>query len=285
MSAIVPREERVRANGLEHHVLFWGSDRQVPIVLAHGFLDHAWSWDPVAQQLAAAGRSAIAFSWRGHGETDWIGPGGYYHFADYILDLHELLPRIAPDGFHLVGHSMGGTACAMFAGTRPSGLRTLTLCEGLGPPAMPFEALADRLTAFVSSVARSRAAKSEPLRDLDDATRRIRAQHPALAPDLARMLAEKGTREVEGGRRWRFDPLHRTTSPIPFRPEGFQALLARIESPVLVVSATKGFQTADHAERLSSIPKARELLLEGVGHMMHWEASGDLAGAILEHAR
>lgn len=285
---IEPVATRVSANGLAHRVLRWdpagGDAPGAPIVLAHGFLDHAWSWHPVAQHLVAAGRRVLAFDWRGHGETEWIGAGGYYHFPDYVLDLHALLPAIAGSEYALVGHSMGGTACAMFAGTRPEGLRSVVLCEGLGPPAMPLESFADRMSSFVASVARARAPRaSRAMRDVDDAARRLRQQHADLDETLARFLAEKGTRAIEGGLEWRFDPLHRTTSPTPFRPEGLGSLLARIEVPTLLVRGTRGYRTDDHDARVAAIPRASEIVLDDVGHMMHWQAPDRLARAILEH--
>src|SRR5262245_2914075 len=132
---IEPSESFVGANGLSHHVLEWNAGGSQTVVCCHGFLDLAWSWHWVAQHLAEAGLRVVAFDWRGHGETEHVGRGGYYHFADYALDLHELWPKLAPDGAHLAGHSMGGTATAYFAGVRPKGLRTLTSIEGIGPPA------------------------------------------------------------------------------------------------------------------------------------------------------
>lgn len=287
---IAPTETRIRANGLEHEVLDWGpAGPEPPIVIAHGFLDHAWSFAALAERLARAGRRVFAFSWRGHGQTDWIGPGGYYHFPDYILDLAELLPRLLERASarrcDLVGHSMGGTASAMFAGTRPAVLRSLVLCEGLGPPAAPPEAYADRLAAFLASVARVRASAPRPMRDLDEAIARLRARHEDLDEASARLLAERGTRPVPGGLLWRFDPLHRTSAPVPFSREAFLALLRRIEVPVLVVSGSRGFRTEDHAERVAAIRDVREVVLEGAGHMMHWSAPDALARAILDHVR
>lgn len=283
-SDIVPTESRIRANGLVHRVLAWGPEEGAPIVLAHGYLDHAWSYHLLAQRLARAGRRVLAFDWRGHGETEWIGRGGYYHFPDYLLDLSELLPQLAGDRYDLLGHSMGGTACAMFAGTRPSGLRRLVLCEGLGPPANAHDAFADRASAFLASVARARASTPRPMRDLEDAAKRMRSQHGDLDDALALFVAEKGTRELDGGQReWRFDPLHRTSSPMPFVLEGFRALLARIEVPVLVVTGSRGYRTEDHATRVAAIPDAREAVIEDVGHMMHWHAPDALARAVLDH--
>lgn len=291
---VAPRERRVRANGLEHRVLEWSppgpasAASSAPIVCAHGFLDHAWSFHFVAQHLARAGRPVLAFDWRGHGETEWIGRGGYYHFVDYVLDLTELVPSLSAGApCHVVGHSMGGTACAMWAGTRPVGLRSLTLCEGLGPPAAPLESAPDRIAGWLASIARARAPAPRPMRDLDEAAARMRTQHGDLDHDLARWLAEKGTRPLEDGSglAWRFDPLHRTSSPLPFRPESFRALLARIEAPVRIVSGTRGFRTADHDERVAAIAAPHdEVILEGAGHMMHWHAPADLAAAVLAHA-
>lgn len=288
MTGIEPTESRVVANGLSHRVLEWspldGARDALPIVCAHGFLDHAWSFHFVAQHLARAGHRVLAFDWRGHGETEWIGRGGYYHFEDYVLDLTELAPQLAPGGYHLLGHSMGGTACAMFAGTRPAGLASVTLCEGLGPPAVPLEAAAERLTGWLASVARARAAEPRPMRDLDEAARRMRTQHGDLDAELARFLAARGTRAVPGGLAWCFDPLHRTSAPRVFRPEALASILGRIAVPALVVSGERGFRTADHAARVAAIPGAREIELPGVGHMMHWHAAEALAAATLAHA-
>lgn len=289
MTDVEPSVSRVVANGLSHRVLEWrpagGGSAARPFVCAHGFLDHAWSFHFVAQHLTRAGHRVLAFDWRGHGESEWIGRGGYYHFEDYVLDLTELAPRLAPEGYHLLGHSMGGTACGMFAGTRPAGLETLTLCEGLGPPAVPLEAAADRLSGWLASVARARAAEPRPMRDLEDAARRMRTQHADLDAELARFLAAKGTREVAGGLAWCFDPLHRTSSPRVFRPEALSSILARIEVPALIVTGARGFRTEDHAERVAAIPGAREIELPDVGHMMHWHAAEALAEAVLAHAR
>ena len=319
---IEPTEAWIEANGLRHHVLTWNAEGAPAIVLCHGFLDLAWSFHPLAQRLAAAGLRVLALDWRGHGETDWVGAGGYYHFADYVLDLHALMPALRGEAgeVHLVGHSMGGTAAALYAGTHPGALSTLTLIEGLGPPAFT-GAAPDKMVAWLESVDRLRARgekpirdhivaplrdgrpapaeetrrggagqvpayrHSAPLRDLDDAVKRLRAQTPALPEELARFLAEKATTRSGEGLRWRFDPLHRTTSPLPFARDAFVSFLSRIDAPALIVSGGRGFRTEDHAERVAALRSAREVEIPDVGHMIHWLAPDALAGAILDHVR
>jgi len=55
-------------------------------VLVHGFLDLGYTWHEVAATLATRAH-VIAPDLRGHGDSDWLGAGGYYHFFDYIPEL------------------------------------------------------------------------------------------------------------------------------------------------------------------------------------------------------
>lgn len=281
---MTPTESWKEANRLRHHVLTWNAGGGETIVLCHGFLDHAWSFQPLAQHLAEAGLEVIAFDWRGHGESEHVGQGGYYHFPDYVLDLHALMPQLAEGPVHLLGHSMGGTAAALYAGTHPARLRTLTLVEGLGPPAFAGTA-PDKMMAWLESVDRMHQRGSRPIRDLEDAVKRLRAQTPQLPPELASFLAEKATVETDEGLRWRFDPLHRTTSPAPFAPEAFLPFLERIEAPTLIVSGGQGFRTVDHEARVEALPSAHEIEIPNVGHMIHWLEPRALADAILAHVQ
>ena len=284
-----PIERFVVANGLRHHLVEWPGEGPT-VLLAHGFLDLAWSFRDVAERLVAQGHRCVAWDWRGHGETEHIGAGGYYHFADYVLDLEELWPALVREGerAHLVGHSMGGSVVTMFAAVRSERLHTLTLMEGLGPPDQPVTKAPERLGLWLKAVARARARVEEPrVFTLEEAVARMRRQNPALSDELGLFLAAKGTRPApEGGagaRVWAFDPLHRTPSPRLFRADAFTTYLRRIAVPTLVVAGEKGYRLADEAERMGAIPDARLVELAGAGHMMHWEAPEALAAALAEH--
>jgi pimeloyl-ACP methyl ester carboxylesterase len=284
-SEVAPVEHTIVANGLGHHVLEWSTPGATRTLLCcHGYLDVGASWHLVAQHLVRAGRRVIAFDFRGHGGTEWVKAGGYYHFADYVFDLADLAATLAPDGFDLVGHSMGGTVSAMFAGLRPPGIRRLVLVEGLGPPESPPDHLPDRINEWIHGVRKVRASTPRPLLDVDDAARRLRSQHPELDAAMARWVAERSTRrDADGSLFFAFDPLHRTRSPLPFRVDQFKALLARIEVPTLYVAGEHGFKTGDESARLSAIAHVTQREIPGVGHMMHWLAPEALASEIESH--
>jgi alpha-beta hydrolase superfamily lysophospholipase len=111
---VQPRDRVAVANRLRHHLLEWG-DAGAVVLLLHGFLEHAHVWDWVAPRLAEAGYHAFALDWRGHGDSAWVGAGGYYHFADYVADLGGLV-RALGGRAALVAHSMGGNAAVLYAG-------------------------------------------------------------------------------------------------------------------------------------------------------------------------
>ena len=65
-----PRDKTVESLGLTLHYLEWGEPDGEPLMLVHGFLDLAYSWQPfVAALLASAKRRLriLAPDCRGHG--------------------------------------------------------------------------------------------------------------------------------------------------------------------------------------------------------------------------
>lgn len=214
----------------------------------------------------------VAFDWRGHGETEWLREGAYYHFFDYVADLSALVEEVASGPLTLVGHSMGGTASVLFAASHPDRVERLVLLEGLGPEAPEPMAGPDRTRRWVDAVRLARARPPRVMARLEEAEERLLARNPGLPPEKARDIARWSSREVEGGFSWSFDPVHRTRGPYPFRPESFLEFLRALPMPVLSVEGEGGYRTTDHEERRRAIPGAIHRILPGAGHMIHWLA-------------
>lgn len=279
------RERFLRANGLQHHVLEWGDEHaQEVVVLCHGFLDLAWGFARLAPRLASAGYRAIAIDFRGHGETDRTPEGSYYYFPDYVLDLHALLPQLVTTRFHLVGHSMGGTASAYFASAHQKELASLSLLEGLGPRGEPPARAPARLKSWLDTALVAGRAQAR-LRDLDDALARLGARHRDVDPAFLRLLAEKSTcAHPDGtGLTWRFDPLHRTLSPFVFDPERFLHSLAEIATPTLLVYGERGIRSGEEDTRAARIATHERAVVAGAGHMVQWTHDEEVARLLLAH--
>jgi len=234
----------------------------------------------VASALAERGHRVVAFDWRGHGRSQWLPEGAYYHFFDYIGDLAALVELRGRGPLTLVGHSMGGTASVLFAASFPECVDRLVLVEGLGPEAPEGIPGPEEARRWVETVRAARARPPRPMASIDEAAERLLARNPRLAPEIARSIASWSVREGEGGYVWSFDPVHRTRGAYPFRPEVFARFLRALEMPVLLIEGERGYRTRDHEERRALLKDARRVEIPGAGHMLHWEAPLELADAI-----
>jgi len=99
---------RYDVNGIEYHVLRWGShSERACFVLLHGLGSNARIWELVAPLLAREGWGVIAPDLRGHGESE--ATQEMSSLAIYAADLSELIKRMELSACILAGHSWGGT--------------------------------------------------------------------------------------------------------------------------------------------------------------------------------
>jgi pimeloyl-ACP methyl ester carboxylesterase len=275
-----PRERWVSANRLRHHLLEWGGGER-PVLLLHGFLEHAWAWERTAPLLAAAGLHVFALDFRGHGDSDWVGPGGYYHFADYAADLAGVV-RALGGRAAVVGHSMGASAALLYAGTEPERVTAVVCVDGLGPPDTPPAFAPERFQRWIEGLAR--VAERDGFAVVsDDAVDKLRSRFPRLPEDAVRSLVAHNSRTVDGRAVWKFDPLHQTTSPQPYYVAQAEAFWRRIACPVLFVEGGASdlrLDEADLARRLGAL-RAVMVTLRESGHHPHLEAPATLAEAIV----
>src|SRR5262249_49778422 len=143
---------------------------------------------------------------------------------------------------YVVGHSMGGTITTLFSGTFPARPSKIAILEGLGPPDMRPEDAPDRMARWIDEVRSLSARPPRATFPRDEALRRLAMNHPNVPPDvLATRLAHlvKDVAKEHGNEAqvaWRFDPLHKTTSPMPFFSAAFRSFAARVACPTLFVS-------------------------------------------------
>lgn len=277
-----------RGNGLQLRVHGFRDETAPPsgltLLLLHGYLDAGGTWDLVAPHLTRAGHTLYAPDLRGFGESEGVGAGGYYHFVDYVADVDALVRALVPptERLGVIGHSMGGTVASLFAGSRPARVERLALLEGLGPPAMAPATSVDRVRSWLDNLEKSDRSPRR-LESMDDAVRRLSANHPRVDRETLASRARWLTKlDPDGKLVWAYDPLHRTTSPMPFQVEVFTAFLEKITCPTLVVGGgPRGYHPEDEPARITCIPRVVTRDLPEAGHMMHWTQPSELGSLLV----
>lgn len=249
-------------------------------LLLHGFLDVGYTWNRVATRLAAAGLDVVAPDLRGFGRSGHVPDGAYYHFPDYVADVRDLVAQAIERPMLLVGHSMGGTVATLYAGTFPDEIARLVLMEGVGPMAEPPELGVLRMRRWLADLAKTRRTQ-RAMASREQALDKLAETHPrvpreTLAEVLPHLLADGDPP------RWAYDPLHRSTSPIPFSAALFASYARAVTSPTLFVGGgPHGWHPPDEAERLTCFARLETLELPDAGHMMHWTHADAVADRIL----
>lgn len=283
---VEPRQTFVDSQGLKLHCLEWGERRGEPLVLVHGYLDLAHSWRAFVAALKERQKPLpwiIAPDCRGHGDSAWVGAGGYYHFPDYMYDLDCVVRACGATRIRLIGHSMGGTISLLYTGAFPERVAKLTLIEGIGPPGMTYADAPLRMAKWITEVHERGRGHFRQYSSVDAGADQLRQTNPRLRADFAIDLARAAMRQnSEGKWVWKFDPLHRTAAPQPFYTEQALEFLRRIECPVLLVDGAVSRQTRrrDKQERYDIIPDRRQVVIEHAGHMVHQDNPTELAAVV-----
>jgi pimeloyl-ACP methyl ester carboxylesterase len=274
------RERDVVVRGLSMRLRERGP-REGPVsVLLHGWLDHRGSFDLLAPLLP--GRT-VAVDLRGHGDSAWVGAGGFYHFVEYLGDVDGLLRELRlPGPVRLVGHSMGGALSLLYAAARPDLVAHLTLLDAAPLLIAPGE-VSDRLSGWLDDLGKPR--ERRPIASVDEARDRMLRANPDLAPAAASLLAAGavGPDPARGGAlAWKWDPLLRARSPLPYTQEVLQEILPRVRSPVLLLRAERGHLPGEQQLRswLSAVPQLAIETVPGASHHLHIEQPERVAGRI-----
>lgn len=278
----------VDVQGLAIHCLEWGRPTGEPLILVHGFLDQAGSWQNFVRFLhGKVGQPLwiVAPDCRGHGDSGWVGAGGYYHFPDYVLDLDCVVRSLGARQFKLIGHSMGGTISLLYSGTFPERVKKLVLIEGIGPAGMNFSDAPARMEKWIGEVHERGRKHFREYKSAGAGAKQLQQTNPRLRGELAMELALSGMKQNENGKWvWKFDPLHRTSSPQPFYSAQTIEFLRRIECPVLIVDGRQTHHSPrpESRQRLEVVRNKRFAEVDNAGHMVHQDNPQRLAELVAD---
>lgn len=285
----VPRRQETRVlRGVPHRVLRWGPESDDPILLLHGFLDTAETFQLMVDALPRDW-SFLAPDWRGFGDSGWNG--GAYWFPDYLADLEALLDALQPAGagaprpLRVIGHSMGGNVGSLYAGVRPGRFRWLVSMEGFGLPRVPAEQAPARYAQWLDELRAG--VKNSRYESLAQLATVLKRRNPRLPLANAAFLARAWSRpRADGGIELRADPWHRLANPVLYRRDEAEACWRLADLPMLlVVGAESEFHrrlgedgTDDYFRGI--FRQLEVATVPGAGHMMHHENPAGSAQAI-----
>ena len=264
--------------GLRLHCVERGEGEMT--LLLHGWLDHAGSFDLLAPLLP--GRT-VALDFRGHGDSQWVGPGGFYHFVEYIADLDGALEILSPqEAVRIVGHSMGAAAALIYAALRPGRVSHLTMMDAV-PLSISTQEIPARLTSYLEDL-RHTPRKRRRVESIEDGSQRLMRNNPSLSEKAARLLAARGIApdpEQENVLAWKWDPLLRAHSPLPISEPVLQLVCAQATTPILVIRGETGMLPHE-PELRARFPHLQMSVqtVPGIGHHVNLDAPEEVAKLI-----
>jgi pimeloyl-ACP methyl ester carboxylesterase len=284
------RTRTVRSSGLAIAAYEWGDEGAPPLLLAHGGLDFARTFDVFAPLLAEGGWRVVAWDHRGHGNSEH--PVLYSWSAD-VRDAVAVLDSVSHEPLPVVGHSKGGSLMLELADALPHRVSHVVNLDGL-PSARNMPDVSDRertrmrhdeLIGWLDHRQKV-ATKIRRPGTLDQLAQRRAVMNTRLSVEWLRYLVTVGAEETPDGWRWKLDPALRFGGFGPWSPEWSMGRLPGIAVPVLGVLALQpeamgwGTQPEDVLPYLP--PGARFEAFDDLGHFLHIEAPRRMADLVLE---
>lgn len=286
----------VHANGIDLALDTFGNESNPAMLLIAGLGTQRTRWsNAFCESLATRGYYVIRFDNRDSGESTHLTASGVpnfdelrsalvagrtphvpYALADMAMDAVRMLDQLSIEQAHIVGRSMGGMIAQIITSEHQTRVLSLTsIMSSTGNPALPqaapdvmammmspapdpsvdLEGFVTNQTAFARRIAGSGYNFDEPAHRAIVLEELRRSYDPA---GTARQIAATGT---AGDRR---------------------ARLHTITAPTLVIHGTDDplIPPACGEDTAASIPNAKIMLIEGMGHEIPPELHGQIIDAI-----
>lgn len=269
------------------------------LVVLHGMRDHGGSFELLVPVLSDF--RVIIPDLRGHGLSD---QNGVYTLTHFTADLLQVFDVFQVKQGYLLGHSLGGHVAARFAALFGDRLKSLLLVDGFGPPRqggrLSTEQFASLQAEQVQALRHTGPAR-KIMANAALAVARYQTNNPRLDGAVAARLAMQGVGPAaEGGVSWRWDPRVQMVWST-FSHDDSEALLGNIACPTCVITGSEGLTywllmhpelagqqrlyEQELARRVSLITGAKNIVLKGAGHMVHYDTPDAFKAAVVGFLR
>ena len=299
MSSLIHQPPQIaRANGLDICYEIFGDAKAEPMLLIMGLGAQMVLWDDeFCERLAARGFRVIRFDNRDIGQSSKLSGGkrltalellklrflripvaAPYKLSDMAEDTVGLMDALGIRSAHLVGASMGGMIAQEAAISFPARVRSLTsIMSTTGNPKVP----PPTREASAMLMAPPPATKEEYLARFSQTWKLLRVGRFPQDEARDRMRAElcfsRGLNPAGVGRQLR----------AIFASGSRKERLRVVKAPTLVIHGTVDplVHPMGGKDTAASIPGAKLLMVEGMGHALPYELWPEIIDAIAAHAR
>ena len=278
-----PRRRYFVHDGLRLHYWEWGDPKEETYVFVHGVRDQGRSWDHFIEAMIARGlpiKHAVALDLRGHGDSEWPSTSRGYQHEDFLTDLAGLLKHLEKQFLTIIGHSLGGSMCLLYAAAFPEKVKRLVLLESLGPFARKDDEVPDIIAERLKG--RNYVEIPFPHESLEAAAKSLQKTFPLIPDHAALHMARHGTSYKGGRYRWKHDPILRYRTTTAMSEGQIEAFIRRLQCPILFVYGTESdFMKSVRGSRVNLFPNAQILPIEGAGHHIPHEKPEELADVVV----
>ncbi|XP_029353166.1 serine hydrolase-like protein [Echeneis naucrates] len=220
----------------------WGPDHGCPVLCLHGWADNCGSFNTLIPLLPKECRY-VAVDLPGHGRSSHRPPGVFYSFSAYIADVCRVVDGLQWNHFSIMGHSMGANVAAMFSALYPEMVNAVILLDAYGfLPTDPRE-IPKVMRQGIDEMIQFEKKTNGKTRvySYEKAVERLLSANPTLSEQSVHILLERGLAQVEGGFAFSRDLRVNFRNVVRTTLEQSLEMQLRIQAPVLVILADRGF--------------------------------------------
>ena len=264
-----PTDKEVHVNRLRLHYLDWGNEDKPTMLLLHGRIQSAHSWDFTSLAFHDEFH-VIALDERGHGDSDWA-PDGDYTAATQFPDIEGFVDALKLDAITLIGHSMGGRNSMVYASRHPERLRALVVVDmapqigGLDGP----DFLRSPQVPQQPNIRSARRRPAEEANSFEEYVQRAHMLNPRRTPEQLRGSLAHQVRQFQDGKwRLKWDPTLRSTDTNGLGAEKLWEYFSLIQCPTMLVRGGESRMVSDATvQRMKEyIPIMKSAVVAGAGH-------------------
>ncbi|PSW18842.1 alpha/beta hydrolase [Photobacterium sanctipauli] len=253
------------------------------LLMLHGWQDNAESFSPLFPLLAEHFH-LVAFDWPGHGWSDPRASGNYYHFVDYVDDLHQVVSLLPNRPLFILGHSLGALVSVCYSAAFGERVAGLVLIEGLAPLHEAESKAPARLRQGLLSRHRYRERETQrqqrSMASFEQALA-LRCNVNQLTQEQLTPLVARATYQQGGRWYWRHDNRLRCDSLYRMAATHASAMVGSVACPVLSIIGSQGYRQLKSVQLASA--GWQNIIQHEVhgGHHCHLESPCDVAKQIL----